>query len=71
MTSRWRWWWRVAGGRPSRWWHRRGRVNIQAVADELRLALVVALVVCASALLAYAAPVEPAVWSGHASRRAG
>ena len=32
-------------------------------ADELRLALVVALVVCASALLVDSTPVEPVVWA--------
>jgi hypothetical protein len=46
-------------------------VLIHGRADELRLALVVALVMAGVALLVDAAPVEPAVWSGHAPGDAG
>jgi hypothetical protein len=44
---------------------------IHGQADELRLALVVALVVCASALLVDASPVHPAVWSAHTEPEGG
>jgi hypothetical protein len=65
MTGRRRWWWRLAGGVVAFCAIEGATVVIHGQADELRLALVVALVVCASALLVDATPVEPAGWSGH------
>jgi hypothetical protein len=68
---------------PRRWWVRIaiGLFAFAAVegalmvghgdADELRLALVVALVVCACALLIDAAPVQPATWTTHVEREGG
>lgn len=44
---------------------------IHGQADELRLALVVALVVSASALLIDSTPVEPAVWAEHTEPEGG
>jgi hypothetical protein len=44
---------------------------IHGQADELRLALVVALVVCAAALLVDATPVQPALWADHAEPEGG
>ena len=71
MTGRRRWWWRVAGGLIA-FGSIEGAVTIiNGRADELRLALVIALVVCASALLVDAAPVEPALWTGHAEPEGG
>ena len=71
MTGRRRWWWRLAGGLIA-FGAIEGAVQlINARADELRLALVIALVVCASALLIDAAPVEPAVWTGHVEPESG
>jgi hypothetical protein len=71
MTGRRRWWWRLAGGVIAFAAIEGGTVVIHGQADELRLALVVALVVCAAALLVDAAPVEPAVWSGHVEAESG
>ena len=71
MTGRRRWWWRLAGGVIAFAAIEGAVLVIHGQADELRLALVVALVVCASALLVDAAPVEPAVWSGHAEQEGG
>ena len=71
MTGPRRWWLRVAGGVL-------GFVGIEVTmwlihgeADELRLALVVALVVCASGLLVDASSVEPAVWTAHTQLESG
>jgi hypothetical protein len=64
MTGRRRWWWRVAGGVIAFLAIEGTTLLIHGQADELRLALVVALVVCASGLLIDATPVEPAVWAG-------
>jgi hypothetical protein len=71
MTGRRRWWWRLAGGLIAFGGIEAAVLLIDGRADELRLALVVALVVCASALLIDAAPVEPAVWTGHVEPEAG
>jgi hypothetical protein len=71
MTGRRRWWWRVTGGVIA-FAAIEGAVRlVHGRADELRLALVVALVVCASALLVDASPVEPAAWAGHVEAEAG
>ena len=71
----------VSGGRT--WWTRvvLGVVAFAVIesvvllihgeADELRLALVVALVVCAAALLVDCTPVHPAVWAEHAEAEGG
>jgi hypothetical protein len=71
MTGRRRWWWRVAGGVIAFFAIEGTTLLIHGQADELRLALVVALVVCASALLIDATPVEPAVWAGHVEPEGG
>ena len=71
MTGRRRWWWRVAGGVIAFGAIEGAVLLINGQADELRLALVIALVVCASALLIDAAPVEPAVWTGHVEPEGG
>jgi hypothetical protein len=71
MTGRRRWWWRAAGGVIAFGSIEGGTLVIHGQADELRLALVVALVVCASALLIDATPVEPAVWTSHVEPEGG
>ena len=71
MTGRRRWWWRLAGGLLAFGAIEIGVRVVHGRADEVRLALVVALVVCASALLVDATPVEPAVWEGHVERESG
>ena len=71
MTGRRRWWWRVAGGIIAFVSIEGAVLLINGQADELRLALVIALVVCASALLIDAVPVEPAVWTGHVEPEGG
>jgi hypothetical protein len=71
MTGRRRWWWRLAGGLVAFGAIEGATLLIHGEADELRLALVVALVVCAAALLIDASPVEPAVWAGHVEREGG
>lgn len=71
MTGRRRWWWRLAGGVIAFAGIEALMAVINGQADELRLALVVALVVCASGLLVDASPVEPAVWIGQAEPEAG
>jgi hypothetical protein len=64
MTGRRRWWWwRLAGGVVAF-----GAIDlftrlIHGRVDELRLALVVALVVSAAALLVDASPVDAAYWA--------
>ncbi len=65
MTGRRRWWWRLAMGLVAFGAIEGAVLFINGQADELRLALVVALVVCATALLVDAAPVETAVWTAH------
>jgi hypothetical protein len=71
MTGRRRWWWRAAGGVIAFASIEGAVLVIHGQADELRLALVIALVVCASALLVDATPVEPAGWTGHVQTEAG
>jgi hypothetical protein len=71
MTGRRRWWWRLAGGIIAFGAIEAAVLLIHGRADELRLALVVALVVCASALLIDASPVEPAVWTSHVELEGG
>ena len=71
MTGRRRWWWRVAGGLVAFTAIEVTMALIHGQTDELRLALVVALVVCASGLLVDASPVTPAVWSDRAEDEAG
>jgi len=71
MTGRRRWWWRVAGGLIAFGAIEGAVVLMDGRADELRLALVIALVICASALLVDAAPVEAAPWSGHVEPEGG
>ena len=71
MTGRRRWWWRLAGGLVAFSAIEVGTHVIHGQADELRLALVVALVVCASAMLVDATPVQPRVWAGHVERESG
>jgi hypothetical protein len=66
-----RWWWRVAGGLLAFTGIEVTMALIHGRADELRLALVVALVVCAAGLLADASPVEPAAWSDRDEAEAG
>ena len=71
MTGRRRWWWRLAGGLVAFGSIEGAVLLIHGQADELRLALVIALVVCASALLVDAAPVEPTVWTAHVESEGG
>jgi hypothetical protein len=71
MTGRRRWWWRVVGGVIAFFAIEGAVLVIHGQADELRLALVIALVVCASALLIDATPVEAAVWAGHVEPEGG
>jgi hypothetical protein len=71
MTGRRRWWWRRAGALIGFGAMEGLTLLIHGQADELRLALVVALVVCALALLVDATPVEPAVWSGRVEQEGG
>jgi hypothetical protein len=71
MTGPRRWWWRVGGGVLAFAGIEVALRVIHGRADELRLGLVVALVVCASGLLVDASPVQPAVWTGHADPEVG
>jgi hypothetical protein len=71
MNGKRRWWWRVAGGLIAFAGIEVTMALIHGHTDELRLALVVALVVCSAGLLIDASPVEPAVWAGHAEPEAG
>ena len=71
MTGRRRWWWRLAGGLVAFGVIEAVMTLIHGQTDELRLALVVALVVCAAGLLIDASPVQPAVWTPHAAPEAG
>jgi hypothetical protein len=57
-----RWWWRLAAGLVAFGAIELATELIHGRADELRLALVVALVVCASGLLVDASAVEPVTW---------
>jgi hypothetical protein len=71
MTGRRRWWWRLAGGILAFAGIEVTMALIHGQTDELRLALVVALVVCAGGLLVDATPVQPAVWAVHGDPEAG
>jgi hypothetical protein len=71
MTGRRRWWWRLAAGVLAFAGIEVTMALIHGQTDELRLALVVALVVCAGGLLVDASPVEPAVWVFHTEPEAG
>jgi hypothetical protein len=71
MTGRRRWWVRLAGGVVAFGAVEGITALIHGQADELRLALVVTLVVCASALLVDATPVQPALWATPAEPEAG
>jgi len=63
VTGPRRWWWRVAGGLAAFAAIEAAVLFIHGQTDEVRLALVVALVVGASAVLVDASHVAPAVWS--------
>jgi hypothetical protein len=71
VTGRRRWWWRLAGGLIAFGTIEAVVTLIDGEADELRLALVVALVVCACGLLLDASPVQPAVWTAHSEAEVG
>ena len=71
MIGRHRWWWRAAGGVVAFCAVEGLTLLIHGEADELRLAAVVTLVVCAVALLIDASPVEPAVWTVPAEAEPG
>jgi hypothetical protein len=71
MTGRRRWWWRLAGGVLAFAGIEVTMALIHGQTNHLRLALVVALVVCAAGLLVDATPVQPAVWVPHAEPEAG
>jgi hypothetical protein len=71
MTGRRRWWVRLAGGVLAFAAIEAAVLVVHGQADELRLALVVALVVCAAALLVDSTPVEPAVWAVPAETESG
>ena len=71
MTGPRRWWWRLAGGLVAFAAIEGATVLVHGRADELRLALVVALVVSASAMLVDATPVQPTVWAGHVEPEGG
>jgi len=71
VTGRWRWWLRLAAGVLAFAGIEAAVLVIHGQADELRLALVVGLVVCASALLVDSTPVEPALWTMHTETESG
>jgi hypothetical protein len=71
VTGTRRWWVRLVGGVLAFAAIEAAVLLIHGQADELRLALVVALVVCASALLVDSTPVEPAVWALHTETEGG
>ena len=71
MSGYGRWWFRLAGAVLAFAGIEAAVLLVHGRADELRLALVVALVVCASALLVDSTPVEPAVWAAHAEPEGG
>jgi len=71
MTGPRRWWLRIAGGVAAFAAIEVAIRLIHGQADELRLALVIALVVCASGLLVDATSVEPAVWTVRAVPESG
>ena len=63
MTGARRWWVRLLAGVLGFGGIEAAVLLIHGRTDELRLALVVALVVCAAGLLVDSTPVEPAVWT--------
>jgi hypothetical protein len=63
MSGSRKWWVRLTGGLLAFAAIEAAVLLIHGQADELRLALVVGLVVCASALLVDSAPVESAGWA--------
>jgi hypothetical protein len=65
MTGPHRWWLRIATAAFAFAAIEGALMVTHGDADELRLALVVALVVCAFALLVDATPVQPATWTPH------
>jgi hypothetical protein len=71
VTGKRKWWGRLAAGVVAFAAIEAAVLLIDGEADELRLALVVALVVCAAALLVDSTPVEPAVWALHAETEGG
>ncbi len=71
MSGQGKWWFRLAAGVLAFAGIEAAVLAVDGQADELRLALVVALVVCASALLADSTPVEPAGWAAHAEPEGG
>ncbi len=71
MSGYGRWWFRLAGAVLAFAGIEAAVLLVHGRADELRLALVVALVVCASALLVDSTPVEAAVWAAHAEPEGG
>jgi len=71
VTGRRKWWLRLAAGLLAFAGFEAAVLVIHGQADELRLALVIALVVCASALLVDSTPVEPAVWAMHVDAESG
>ena len=62
MTGKRRWWWRLAGGVLAFAAIELAMTLLHGQTDELRLALVVALVVCAAGLLVDATPVQDLPW---------
>jgi hypothetical protein len=71
VTGSGRWWWRLVGGVLVFAAIEATVRLIHGQADELRLALVVALVVGAVAVLLDASPAAPAVWAARVDRESG
>jgi hypothetical protein len=71
VTGPRRWWWRLAGAALVFAGIEAVVLLIDARADELRLALVVALCAAAASLLLDATRAAPAVWTVHAEHEAG
>lgn len=71
MTAVRRWWFRVAAGVLAFAAVEAATLAVHGEADELRLALVVALVVGAAALLIDSTGVEPAAWTNHIETEGG
>lgn len=71
MTGSRRWWWRAAGGLVAFAGVETAVRLIDGRVDDLRLALVVALVVAAVAVLVDASVVAPAVWGVRVERESG
>jgi hypothetical protein len=71
VTGPRRWWWRVGGGLLAFAGIEAAVLLIHGQADELRLALVVALVVVAAAVLVDSSYVSPAVWTTRSEPEGG